>query len=74
MRYEDRIKIYSDPNLIRFLRENSYWYKYINRRTDLSNFEKEMKEKYALTFKDKINRFSMGANLLKAFMDVTKEN
>ena len=74
MRVEDKNRIYSDNNLLRFLRENSYWYKFISRRGSLDFMERAMKEKYELTFKDKINKISTGANVLKAFLDVTKEN
>ena len=35
MRYEIRQKIYSDPNLIKYLRENSNWYKRLNRGENL---------------------------------------
>ena len=73
MRYEVKEKIYNEPNLFRYLRENSSWYKYLNRRMPLNNFENEMKERYGLRFKDKVNKFSNTSQLLKAFIDVTKE-
>lgn len=72
MRIEFINKIYNDPKLYRFLMENSFWYKYLNRSLDFSRFESAMKEKYELTFKDKFSKVSMGASLLKAFMDETK--
>ena len=31
-----------------------------------------MKEKYSLTFKDKINKFSTGAGIIKAILDDSK--
>ena len=31
MQVETLLKIKSNPNLYRYLRENSYWYKYLNR-------------------------------------------
>ena len=48
MQVETRLKIKSNPNLYRYLRENSYWYKYLNRSPIfLKHLEEEMKEKYA---------------------------
>lgn len=74
MRYEIKEKIYSDPNLFKFLRENSNWYKLLNRGVPLESMVKEMKERYGLRFKDKVEKVGTGVNLLKAFMDVTKES
>ena len=65
-------KIYSDPKLLSFLRENSFWYKFLNRGGSFLVFENAMKEKYELRFSDKFSKFQMGASLLKAFMDETK--
>ena len=73
MRYEIREKIYSDPNLIRYLRENSHWYKKLNRGVPLEEMTNEMKEKYGLRFKDKVDKLSTGMDLINAFMNVTKE-
>lgn len=73
MRYEIKEKIYNEPNLLKFLRENSSWYKYLNRRMPIDNFESQMKERYGLRFKDKVNKVSTASQLFKAFMDVTKD-
>ena len=42
-------KIKQDPTQLRFLRENSYWYKYLN-RSELyyKEFINDMKDKYKL--------------------------
>ena len=54
MQVETRLKIKSNPNLYRYLRENSYWYKYLNRSPIfLRRLEEEMKEKYRLRSVDK---------------------
>ena len=59
MQVEVRLKIKSNPNLYRYLRENSYWYKYLNRTPlFLRRLEEEMKEKYRLRSVDKLWRFS----------------
>ena len=73
MRIEIKEEIYKDKNLLRFLRENSNWYKLLNRGVSLEIMKNEMKERYGLRFKDKVEKVSTGAGLLKAFMDVTKE-
>ena len=48
MKYIDREKIYSDPKLLQYLRENSIWYKNLNRRISVDIMTNEMKEKYGL--------------------------
>lgn len=64
-------KIKSNPNYIRFLRENSNWYKYLNRNPAYFNeFEKEMKTKYKLTSKDKIDRLSKNLEKVSQIIDI----
>lgn len=63
-------KIFSNELLHRFLRENSYWYKILNRNPLLLNdMIQEMKDKYKLNTSDKIEkigeRLSMVESLLK---------
>ena len=56
MRIDIQFKIKNDPMLKKFLRENSYWYKNLNRNPDMINIMiDKMKEKYKLTTADKIN-------------------
>ena len=48
-------KIKSNPNDLKYLRERSYWYKYLNRNKDyLKKFEDEMKQTYKITTEDRI--------------------
>ena len=57
MLYDIQYKINSDINLKKFLRENSYWYKELNRNPEnFKYFVEDMKIKYKLTPADKINR------------------
>lgn len=74
MNREIKNKIYQDENLLRFLRENSSWYKYLNRNLPLEKMIEEMKTRYSLRFKDKVNKFTTGASLIKAFMDATNDS
>lgn len=73
MIYELQYKINNDINLKRFLRENSYWYKYLNRNSNsFKFFEEDMKVKYKLTTVDKINKTIDNINMLQSFLDVFK--
>ncbi len=64
-------KIKSNPNYIRFLRENSNWYKYLNRNPlYFFVFEKEMKTKYKLTTQDKLDRFSKNIDRISQIIDI----
>ena len=49
-------RINQDTRLKQFLRENSYWYKILNRDPDMFNeFVSEVKKNYKLRPSDKIN-------------------
>lgn len=73
MIYELQRKINNDVNLKRFLRENSMWYKRLNRDpSSFSSFVDEMKVKYKLTIEDKINRTIDNISMLESFLDVLK--
>lgn len=64
-------RIKSNPNYIRFLRENSLWYKYLNRSPNyFAQFENEMKVKYKLTSKDKLDRFSENIDRVSQLIDI----
>jgi len=57
MKTDIQLKIKNNENYLRYLRENSYWYKYLNRNPNsFKTFEAEVKEKYKLTGVDKISR------------------
>lgn len=73
MNYEIQNKIHNDINLQRFIRENSYWYKELNRNSNsFPYFVEEMKVKYKLTTGDKINKIIDNINMFKSFLDVLK--
>ena len=73
MRYEIKESIYKDENLLRYLRENSGWYKRLNRNESLENMVNEMKERDGLRFRDKVDKIVTGIDIINAFMNVTKE-
>lgn len=68
-----QIIIRSNPNIYRFLREESYWYKYLNRNPNsMKDLEKAMKNKYKLTTEDRLEKVGNSISLLHSFMDVLK--
>lgn len=73
MTYMLQSRINSDINLKKFLRENSYWYKILNRNENVfPEFVSEMKVKYKLTTSDKINRTIDNIGMLQSFLEVLK--
>ena len=73
MNLETIVKIKNDAMLQKYIRENSYWYKILNRNPLLlSNMEDEMKKKYRLTTSDKINELSNKIDLIRTFINAFK--
>lgn len=55
MTLEIQFKIKNNPNYQKYLRENSFWYKILNRSPkSFKNFEDEVKHNYRLKFTDRI--------------------
>lgn len=60
MTIELQYRIKNDPHALLYLRQNSFWYKYLNRNPAVyKQFENEMKAHFSLRVTDKI------ANTLK---------
>ena len=73
MNYDIQQRIHNDINLKRFIRENSYWYKELNRNSsNFPYFVDDMKIKYKLTTSDKINRTIDNISMINSFLDVLK--
>lgn len=73
MSIELQQQIYNDQLLKRFLRENSYWYKYLNRDPIyFKDFVYEMKDKYELKTTDKLNRMFNNIAMIQSFLDAFK--
>ena len=52
-----QFKIKNNPLYLKYLRENSYWYKILNRNPSMfSEFENKVKEEYKLRTTDKISK------------------
>ena len=64
-------KIFKDDMLHRYLRENSHWYKILNRHPELiNNMIQEMKDKYKLNPGDKIERLGERLSMLESILKV----
>lgn len=73
MRLDIQYQINQDPVQKQFLRENSHWYKYLNRNSSYYKpFINDMKEKYKLTKTDKLNKMMDNINMVRTFLDVLK--
>ena len=73
MSYDVWYRIDNDINLKKFLRENSYWYKQLNRDSDnFSSFVSDMRVKYKLTTEDRINKMVDSMGMIQSLLDVLK--
>lgn len=71
MTLELQYKIKNNPHYKRFLKENSYWYKFLNRDPkSFAKFEEEVKTAYKLRPSDRISQaleaFDMVGTLLSS--------
>ena len=66
-------RLIRNPLLFRYLRENSYWYKYLHRGDEaFPLFEREMKERYKVRMQDKMENLSQSLQMIRTFMDVIR--
>ena len=73
MQVETLLKIKSNPNLYRYLRENSYWYKYLNRSPlSLKEMEEEKKEQYRLRPTDRLENVSNTIKMIESFLEIMR--
>ena len=64
-------KIFNNELLHRYLRENSYWYKILNRNPLLlKQMTQEMKDRYKLNTSDKIEKISERLSLVESILKV----
>lgn len=65
--------IKTNPLIYNYLRENSYWYKELNRGSNvLKQIEEEAKKFYKQTPEDKIEKLYKNIEMISTFMDVLK--
>ena len=66
-------KLKQDPKYLKYLRQNSLWYKTLNRDpTKYNEFFKAMKVKYKLRTIDKIDNFVDSVDLITKILDASK--
>ena len=71
MDIETQQKIFSNELLHRYLRENSHWYKILNRHPELINdMIQEMKDNYKLNTGDKIERLGERLSMVESILKV----
>ena len=68
-----QLKINSDEKLKNFLKENSYWYKYLNRNpNNFPEFIENMKKTYKLTTSDRMNKLFDNLTMFQTFLEMLK--
>ena len=73
MLVETQIKIRNNPYLYRYLRDNSSWYKALNRDPNsIKHLEIEMTTAYKLNLTDKIDNLSQKIDMVRTFIDILK--
>lgn len=73
MSIDVQMVINSDIRYISYLRDNSYWYKYLNRSDDyLKEFIDNVRNKYEMKTSDKINRLFDNINMFGSFLEALK--
>jgi len=73
MTLELQFKIKNNPNYQRFLRENSSWYKELNRNPEsFPIFEEKMKESYHLRPADRFGRVIDTIDMLQTVLSTLK--
>lgn len=73
MQLNIKMIIEQNPDLKRYLKENSYWYKYLNRDSNyLRIMYQEMKKAYKLTPIDKLERINNNIKLVSEMFKILK--
>ncbi len=73
MNLDVQFKLNSNSNYRKYLRENSYWYKKLNRQPELfASFDAEMRESYKLRITDKIGNVVDKIELAQMFINGLK--
>ena len=73
MTLELQFKIKNNPNYQRYLRENSVWYKELNRNpASFALFEEKMKEDYHLRPEDRFSRVIDTIDMLQTVLSTLK--
>ncbi len=74
MKYNIVEELHKNNKYLNYLRQNSYWYKYLNR--DYNNYDKfikDMKIKYKLRTIDRVDNFVDSVDLITKILDASNE-
>ena len=73
MRFDILMKLESNPKMMNYLKENSEWYKYLNRNPlNYDVFIKTMKSKYKIRTTDKINNVIDNIDTVSNILNILK--
>lgn len=73
MNLDTQFKLKSNPLYLQYLRENSYWYKLLNREpNNFRMFEEEVKVNYKLRRSDRINQALEYIEMFETIMSTLK--
>lgn len=73
MEVATQIKIRNNPYLYQYLRDNSSWYKALNRNPNsIKQMETEMKNAYKLNLTDKIASINQKIEMVRTFIDILR--
>lgn len=71
MNIELQYQIRNNQNDLRYLRERSYWYKYLNRnKLYLKKFEEEMKKNYKIRTEDRMEKFANNLDMVSKLINI----
>lgn len=71
MNYEIKMKLNSNPKFLEYLRQNSNWYKVLNRDENMySEFIRQMKIKYKLRTIDKIDNVVDSVDIITKILNI----
>ena len=71
MQINIQMKLKNDVKMLGYLRENSYWYKELNRNSNnYKNFVTAMKEKYKVRVTDKIGDAMDNVEMVSSILNV----
>ena len=73
MNLNTQFKLKNNPLYIKYLRENSYWYKILNREpSSFKRFEEEVKINYKLRPEDRLSKTLEYIEMLETIMSTFK--
>jgi len=73
MQIEVQTKLFNDKKMSEYLKQNSQWFKYLNREPNTYNeFTSSMKDKYKLRTTDKMTNLVENIDLISSVLNVIK--